>query len=194
MTDLSSIALEQNSTAILYSLTLKWWFPLNFRPSQFCRLKVYLLNFYAKWQLLIYSCIINLISSTNPMNPITRRSIAKLVNKMAERLQAENKINVWQSVHPSLTVIQKRDIYMAVNPPKPYCRTFLYFFLYFIFFSFCHITCVWPTFLKLGIVANFDMFFLFLVLVQISFFTCSCFLSPCSNNKFIPVLAFLVLA
>ena len=56
--------------------------------------------------------------------------------------------NVWQSVHPSLTVIQMRDKCMAVSPPK---------------------AALWPTALKLGCITNFDMLFLVLPPPSIQF-------------------------
>ena len=38
-------------------------------------------------------------------------------------LSYKQETNVWQSVHPSLTVMQIRDKCMVVSPLKPYCHT-----------------------------------------------------------------------
>ena len=92
---------------------------------------------------------ISVISSTKEMNPITRKSMSKLEILLAlwnsrHLKKPENTRQVWQSVHPSHTFVS-----------------------YFRVFQMSVIRCVWPPFLKLSCITDFDTFFLVLGFVSV---------------------------
>ena len=85
------------------------------------------------------------------MNPIMRKSLSKLVIPPSFRAVGQTHVE-WQTFE---TPENKRQMYGSQA-----CRLTTICLLFSGFSNVCHSACVWPTALKLGCIANFDMLFL----------------------------------
>ena len=105
----------------------------------------FLIDLMQIWRLLIS---INGISSIKEMNPITRKSVSKLVTQPSFRAVGQTHAE-WQTFEKPENKRQIMYGSQAWVDWVPY-----------IFSNVCHFVCVWTTARKLGCITNLDMLFL----------------------------------